>query len=790
VIFTLARALGRAGAPVEAAERASEAVARLEAAGDDDDLYQALLVHAELERRTGQLVVSAAAFSSAHELIHQLEMSRLKPERYLRVAELQHQEGVGARAWAQELWGPAGVERLHQLEMTVLRAGDAQGAGRFRDAIQIYEETRRMWLEVRAALRVCVIDRHLAGCYAAVGLTERALQSVGSAEAEARALGWAGGEAVACVEMAGILMTFSTSSGRDPIALIARARALDTLGDSYGRLIDDGVIDAVEARIAQVFGALDLAEQSLSRAVSRAEDRRDHMRGSAYLARLIRLQLKAGKAEDARRSAELLAELPDATPQVTFQKLATANLLLPESEPGSSRQFSDLVTACDAYERMRAEAVRIGSLDEFRLLWEPPHDQAAEVALELDRAAEAFHLLERGKARVLLDALGSASPLARESAMHPLRAADAKSILKGLGYEAAIVELLVGKRGLWAITIKAEADELARKVWPLDSDGEWPIKELGLVPGQTLLAHGAIQSIATALDQWAGEQTHVFLVPHAGLHTVPLHLTLTNGVYSARPGTSYLPSASVLQRPKPISRKPGAARVVIGGDPTEDLPNAEAECRQVATRYGVAPVLGRDVTSEWLSERLAQAGGPVKLVHLACHAHFDEARPERSGLALAPDTPGLPWDRYHVATAAELSELEWQGALVVLSACGSGRNAVRRGDELVGLTQMLLTAGAALAVVSLWDVHDEATSLVMDSFYSDVASHRSWRLRAITDALTKAQDDVRGSPRIAAETRAETTRDAMPMLAGARLGNATNYEDPWFWGAFVVVGTD
>src|SRR5688572_29600007 len=55
--------------------------------------------------------------------------------------------------------------------------------------------------------------------------------------------------------------------------------------------------------------------------------------------------------------------------------------------------------------------------------------------------------------------------------------------------------------------------------------------------------------------------------------------------------------------------------------------------------------------------------------------------------------------------------------LVVLSACNTGQGQATGGDDVLGLTRGLLGTGARAAVVSLWRVDDESTSLLMGEFY-------------------------------------------------------------------------
>src|SRR5436305_13222097 len=64
-----------------------------------------------------------------------------------------------------------------------------------------------------------------------------------------------------------------------------------------------------------------------------------------------------------------------------------------------------------------------------------------------------------------------------------------------------------------------------------------------------------------------------------------------------------------------------------------------------------------------------------------------------------------------------LYQLHLPAALVTLSGCATGLNAVAAGDELIGLARGLFQAGAQSLLLSLWDGHDASTANFMCRFY-------------------------------------------------------------------------
>ena len=106
-----------------------------------------------------------------------------------------------------------------------------------------------------------------------------------------------------------------------------------------------------------------------------------------------------------------------------------------------------------------------------------------------------------------------------------------------------------------------------------------------------------------------------------------------------------------------------------------------------------------------------------------------------------------------ILTAKEISRLDFRGLdLVVLSACQSGLGEVT-GEGVFGLQRGFKKAGAQTIVMSLWNVSDEATQLLMTEFFKNLTAGHPKR-----EAFVMAQSQVR-----------------------------KNYPHPALWAAFVMV---
>jgi CHAT domain-containing protein len=104
------------------------------------------------------------------------------------------------------------------------------------------------------------------------------------------------------------------------------------------------------------------------------------------------------------------------------------------------------------------------------------------------------------------------------------------------------------------------------------------------------------------------------------------------------------------------------------------------------------------------------------VVHFAGHARLVERVPSASHLVLARQSGGLAANSL---SAAEIQRLDLRRLrLVVLSSCGTGQpGQTRREPTENGLASAFLNAGAAAVVSSTWEVDDDATANLMETFH-------------------------------------------------------------------------
>lgn len=207
------------------------------------------------------------------------------------------------------------------------------------------------------------------------------------------------------------------------------------------------------------------------------------------------------------------------------------------------------------------------------------------------------------------------------------------------------------------------------------------------------------------------------VVPTGILMTVPWHLLPG---CERRPVT-VAPSATAWFAARARRRNTGGILLVAG--PGTD--HAEPEVRAVAAiRPDARVLIGPEATPQSTMESL----NGVAVAHIAAHGHHEPDNALFSSL----DLVGGPLMGY------DLQTLDQPPALVVLSCCDLGLADVRPGDETLGLTTALLTAGSSTVIASISRVADEQALTTMSAFHGALES-------GIPPAAALASVDTPGS---------------------------------------------
>jgi CHAT domain-containing protein len=241
----------------------------------------------------------------------------------------------------------------------------------------------------------------------------------------------------------------------------------------------------------------------------------------------------------------------------------------------------------------------------------------------------------------------------------------------------------------------------------------------------------------------------IWLVPHNFLHYLPLHALKVDGRYLIeRNPICYTPSASVMKYCHQ-KRKEKREKVLIFADsrttqPDERLLHAQIQAQAIKQLFNDPPAelyVGDEVTKDLLKKKLQESKKDIDILHIACHGIFKSQEALKSGIKFVKKENLTDEEKLkdeEILTAEEIFSLDMNADLVTLSACESGINDNKPGDELIGLTRALIYAGTPSVLVSLWSVDEISTSILMSQFYQKLKEGLNK-----AEALQQAQLEVR-----------------------------------------------
>lgn len=154
-------------------------------------------------------------------------------------------------------------------------------------------------------------------------------------------------------------------------------------------------------------------------------------------------------------------------------------------------------------------------------------------------------------------------------------------------------------------------------------------------------------------------------------------------------------------------------------------------------------------------QQFKQEAEKYSIIHLAMHGILDQQNPILSSMAFTEnrDTAEDNFLQVH-----EIYQLNLNADMVVLSACETGYGKFQQGEGILSLARSFMYAGTPSLVVSLWQVNDQATAIIMELFYQNIA---------------------KGLPKDIALQSAKLTY--IQKATGAA-------QHPAFWSAFIAIG--
>jgi hypothetical protein len=279
--------------------------------------------------------------------------------------------------------------------------------------------------------------------------------------------------------------------------------------------------------------------------------------------------------------------------------------------------------------------------------------------------------------------------------------------------EGLFISYFVAKQGLYRVT-RSRSGKIAARFTPIE---EAQLSEL------CRAFRDAIEQEAeypcTLHDLLLGELPELaqsemlYLSPDGALNFIPFQaLRDSSGTYLVEHHTlTYVTSPSAMRR----RATPGGQRILLVGNPDGSLPGAEEEARAIVKLPGFEagkPLLQSAATVENVRTRLGEAD----FVHFATHACANEVDPNFGYLQLAD------WDRLY---SVDLGGLRFLGKHVFLSACETRLGQVLPGEDVYGVADAFLAAGASSVIATLWRIEDESCSLFAQRYYTLLAENRS-----------------------------------------------------------------
>ncbi len=196
------------------------------------------------------------------------------------------------------------------------------------------------------------------------------------------------------------------------------------------------------------------------------------------------------------------------------------------------------------------------------------------------------------------------------------------------------------------------------------------------------------------------------------------------------------------------------------------LPFSGWEAEWVAENFNPAGLSTSKLTKGQATEQAVRANlAGRQIVHLACHGLTDQNYGNLFGaLAFTPGKAGsqVATDDGFL-TLAEIYALNMQGCeLAILSACETNLGPEQQGEGVFALSRGFLVAGARRVVASNWIVDDQSSASLVSAFCSKLANqHKAEQPMDYAQALHEAKRWVRKQEK---------------------------WKQPYYWGAFVIVG--
>ncbi|GAB5525232.1 MAG: hypothetical protein Roseis2KO_31040 [Roseivirga sp.] len=150
-----------------------------------------------------------------------------------------------------------------------------------------------------------------------------------------------------------------------------------------------------------------------------------------------------------------------------------------------------------------------------------------------------------------------------------------------------------------------------------------------------------------------------------------------------------------------------------------DLIWTKQEVDNIASVFDTRAFLSEEATEQ----RFKEVAADYAIIHIASHGLINNEAPLYSRLLFAQEDLDSVNDGSLLTR--ELFAMQAPADMVVLSACNSGSGDVVMGEGIISMANGFFYAGSKSAVMTLWLANDQSTSLLMNSFYKNLAEGQS-----------------------------------------------------------------
>jgi len=619
-------------------------------------------------------------------------------------------------------------DRLLEASASLNLGYTAMRIGHYDEALDWLQSGYRAATELGAENMAQAALGNLGFAYYCLGDTEKALELVLEAEKRATMSGSLHSE----LKWTSVLGSIYAENGDVAGAAQSELKSLNLATQLDSK---EDIMFALEdlAFYAAKSGKLDEASAYLDRVAPMMRAEGNHKRESFIP--LVHGMLAVERRQN--REAEALFRSLEMDPESDIFNRTTAEYRLAklfETEGNPAAADHMYKSSLNSYESERAQVKSEESRLPFLNNATSIYGEYIQMLVTQGKSDEALAVADRSRARTLEQGLGidPANASSRRAAFNPRQVAQktgATLLFYWLGEEHSYLWAIAPEKTL-LIPLPPGADiatrvERYRKAIldlqdPLQSGNQDAIElyKLLIAPASTVIRPNTpVMILADGILNHLNFET--LLVPGPGPNRGQGTSSTASAHYWIEDATLLsAPSLATLAAAKP-ARKADRNLLLIGNpvSPSQDFPSLPLfgfEMTRIESHFSPrdqSVFAGRRANPEaYLASNPAQ----YSYIHFVSHAVASQTDPLDSAIILSPSTAsGNSFKLY----AREIMQHPIDARLVTISACNGSGTRSYAGEGLVGLSWAFLHAGAHSVIGALWEVSDDSTPRLMDTFY-------------------------------------------------------------------------